>query len=103
MKFKAEVDDHGVRIETCATLPEIETALTVIIHNVYESFNDDTIKAMFKESFMTAMKDGLPFLDDDERDALAEKYQKEREEEKKSMCCELDGLLDKLKGLLRDD
>lgn len=103
MKFKAEVDDNGVRVETCATLPEIETALTVIIHNVYESLNDDMAKAMFKESFTTAMKDGLPFLDEDERNALAEKYQKEREEEKKSMRCELDGLLDKLKGLLRDD
>lgn len=103
MKFKAEVDDNGVRIETCATLPEIETALTVIIHNVYESFNDDTIKAMFKESFMTAMKNGLPFLDEDERDALAKKYQEEREEKQKDMRREFDKLLDKLKGLLSDD
>ena len=70
---------------------------------MYESLNDDTIKAMFKESFMAAMKDGLPFLDEDEREALAEKYQKERKEEMENMRCELDGLLDKLKGLLRDD
>lgn len=103
MKFKAEVDNKGVWIETCATLQEIEAALTVIIHNVYENLSDDDTKAMFKESFMTAMKDGLPFLDENEREALAKKYQEEREEEQKDMRCELDKLLDKLKGLLSDD
>ena len=103
MKFKAEIDDNGAKMEICATLPEIETAITVIIHNVYESINDDGAKALFKESFMTAMKDGLPFLEEDERVALAKKYQEERKEEQKNMFCELDGLLDKLKGLLLDD
>jgi hypothetical protein len=103
MKFKAKVDDNGVQIETCATLLEIETALTLIIHDVYENLSDDTVKAVFKETFTANMKDGLPFLDDDEREALMKKHQEEREEKQKDMRREFDKLLDKLKGLLRDD
>ena len=106
MKFLAEITDEHTKMETACTLPEMLTAITVIIHEAWEHLPDNGTKALFREGFEQAMKDGLPFLSDEERKDLA-KRQKDKLDELQKKSDDLDGklkeLFNGLKGLLLDD
>lgn len=106
MKFMAEITDGYTKMETACTLPEMLTAITVIIHDTWEHLPNDEIKDLFRAGFEKAMKDGLPFLTDEERENLVKKQKAELEDNEDNMDefgGKLKELLKGLKGLLDDD
>lgn len=82
MLFEAKLDDHGVAITTKnCTVPEMLTAIYVITNSLYERL-DGANKHAFKESFLMAARDELPFLSEAARHEKAKEIEKEAVEKK---------------------
>lgn len=106
MKFKAEIDNEGIKITTSGTVPELCAAINAITNEEYTNLVDETAKGAFKFALQKAFSEGLPFMngkDLAEQAAKSMKEMKKAKEEKEDSIIPEGELREFLKGLLGDD
>ena len=80
MTFMAKVNDEGLQIETACTLIEMLASITTIIRALYDRFDSQMAKSLFRAGIEMMVKDKLCFADDLEVQKLCNKWNRILEE-----------------------
>lgn len=97
-----KIDEGETRCEINGTGPTIVSEMTLAVKVVYDGMkesNGEKYADMFRQLFVKAIDEGLPFMSDDDLDEALKESQNARAKAKKA----LNEFLDKLKDIMDGD